>query len=258
MNKPGTVRLQISGHRSGPCLVLGNALGTDVRIWAAQERELSPHLCIVRFELPGHGGADEFAYRSIAGLAGALLTALDHEGISRFAYAGLSMGGALGLELARLAPERLRAMALSNTAAAFGPSEFWEGRIAQAQTRGVASLARAAVSRWLTPAFTQSDPETATLLQDMFSSTSLTGYVQACRAIRDFDAREWLSSIGVPTLIVAGADDEATPPVRSEELHRAILNSSYLRLPAAHLANIDCPTAFTAAVAQFLAPYTLT
>ena len=245
-------RLHVTGPKSAPCLVFGNALGSAVDLWASQERAMAAELRVVTFDYPGHGGADDASYRSLADLARALLVALDAERIMQFCFCGISMGGAVGIELAHIASQRLRGLLLCNTAARFGTVDLWDGRIAKAQQDGMESLADAAVARWLTPELADAAPATAAKLRTMFSSTSVHGYTQACRAIRDFDARALLAGIDTPTLVIAGAFDIATPPVQAMELHRGIRDSHCIELPAAHLSNICCPDDFTAAVQQFI------
>src|SRR5262249_23850517 len=60
-------------------------------------------------------------------------------------------------------------------------------------------------------------------------------------------------TIHVPTLIVVGAEDTLTPPVNAEQMHRAIAGSELVQIQGAgHLANLEAPESFDAAVARFL------
>ncbi|CAM5309082.1 3-oxoadipate enol-lactonase OS=Streptomyces alboniger OX=132473 GN=pcaD PE=4 SV=1 [Streptomyces alboniger] len=90
----------------------------------------------------------------MADLAGLVLGLADSLGIDRFAYAGVSIGGAVGLHLAVHHPERVRTrLAAICSSAHFGGSEPWERRAAAVRREGLAELADAAPGRWFTPGF---------------------------------------------------------------------------------------------------------
>lgn len=246
------VRLICTGPMHAPCLVLGNALGTDKRIWNGLERSLGGDYRLVRFDYPGHGGSPAWPAVSVAEMAKTLLAELDVQKIESFFYCGVSMGGALGLELAMQSSHRVRGLVLSNTAAHFGAPELWESRLSQAQLGGLAVLTNATVVRWLKPEHAQASPLLVSWLKEMFKATSLEGYVQCCRIVMSFDAREKLHLVQSPTLVIGGAQDRATSVDQALVLHKGISKSTYLELPAAHLAPLDEPMAFQQAMLEFL------
>jgi len=62
-----------------------------------------------------------------------------------------------------------------------------------------------------------------------------------------------LSSIRCPTLVAVGEEDTVTPQSAAEAMHRAIAGSELMTIPqAGHLANLEQPAAFNAALARFL------
>ncbi|HSK41196.1 MAG TPA: alpha/beta fold hydrolase, partial [Arenibaculum sp.] len=66
------------------------------------------------------------------------------------------------------------------------------------------------------------------------------GYAACCRAIRDMDLRQDIAAIRAPTLVVAGADDPATPVGMMEEIRTRIPDCELVVLPrAAHLLAIE-------------------
>lgn len=243
---------RLDGRTDAPVLVLGNSLGTDGRLWDAQVEAWQRDFRVLRFELPGHGGTAAWpAPFDMGALAEALLALLDALAIARCHYCGLSMGGAIGLELAARAPERVQGLVLSNTAAQFGAADFWRQRLARARDEGVMALFAASSARWLTPAQAEAEPHTVALLRDMFTQVKRDGYLQCGQAVMDFDFHARLSSVAVPALVIAGTHDLATTPQQGRALHAGLRASRYLELPVAHLGNLGAPAAFADAVAHF-------
>jgi pimeloyl-ACP methyl ester carboxylesterase len=89
----------------------------------------------------------------------------------------------------------------------------------------------------------------------MLLDTSAEGYAGCCEAVRDADLGGRLSTISVPTLVIAGADDPAAPPDQAEFISNSIPGASLEVIPdAAHLANIERPEAATQAILDHLSP----
>ncbi|MFD0431116.1 alpha/beta fold hydrolase [Streptomyces zhihengii] len=104
---PNTLQYRVDGPEDAPTLVLGPSLGTTWHMWDRQIAELAERWRLVRFDLPGHGGAPAHPAGSVTDLAERVLATLDGLGVQRFGYAGCSIGGAIGLELALRRPHRV-------------------------------------------------------------------------------------------------------------------------------------------------------
>ncbi|GAA3772471.1 3-oxoadipate enol-lactonase [Streptomyces phyllanthi] len=208
--------------------------------------ELSVAHRVVRWDLPGHGGsaADLIGPGATVGdLAGLVLALADSLGIERFAYAGVSLGGAVGLHLAVHHPDRLSSLAVICSSAHFNGSRPWEERAALVRREGLAELAKSADSRWFTPGFTV--PELVADHRDADPGA----YAACCDALAAFDLRDRLSEITAPTLLVAGREDPATPPAHLREIADAVPGSSLTELAgASHLAPAERPEAVLAAL----------
>ena len=90
--------------------MLGPSLGTDLGMFDAQVAALAERHRVIRFDLRGHGRSPVVpGPYTVADLAGDVLTLLDDRGIDRFSYAGVSLGGAIGLQLAVTVPDRVEA-----------------------------------------------------------------------------------------------------------------------------------------------------
>ena len=233
------------GASDAPALLLGPSLGTSLALWDAQVPTLARDFHVVRWDLPGHGGsaADLIAAgATVADLGRLVLDLADALGLDRFAYAGVSLGGAVGSWLAAENPERITALALICTSAHFGGAEPWRERAAFVRAKGdqaMAELAGSAPARWFTDGFAAPDR----LIQDQRTADP-AAYAACCDALAAFDLRDSLARITAPTLVLAGREDRATPPPHSRELADGIPGSTLIELPgAAHLAPVEQPGA---------------
>ncbi|MGW2772212.1 bifunctional 3-oxoadipate enol-lactonase/4-carboxymuconolactone decarboxylase PcaDC [Streptomyces olivaceoviridis] len=238
------------GPASAPPLLLGPSLGTSLALWDQVAPELSAAHRVVRWDLPGHGGSAAGLIgpgASVGDLAALVLELADTLGIDRFAYAGVSLGGAVGLHLAVHHPERLSSLAVLCSSAHFGGEAPWRERAERVRREGLAGLADTAEARWFTPGFSvpglvrdhrEADPE---------------AYAACCDALAAFDLRDRLGEITVPTLLVAGRQDPATPPAHLREIADAVPAATLVELPgASHLAPAQCPRAVLSALRTHL------
>lgn len=237
------------GPTSAPPLLLGPSLGTSYALWDKVAPELSITHRVIRWDLPGHGGsaADLIAPGATVGdLADLVLALADSLGIERFAYAGVSLGGAVGLHLALHHPERVSSLAVICSSAHFNGSKAWEERAALVRSERLGSLVESANARWFTPGFTV--PE---LVRDQ-ANTDPEAYAACCDALAAFDVRDRLAEISVPTLLIAGREDVATPPAHLREIADAVPGATLVEIPgAAHLAPAQCPEAVLTALRAY-------
>ncbi|MCL8013613.1 3-oxoadipate enol-lactonase [Streptomyces sp. AS02] len=234
------------GPTSASPLLLGPSLGTSSALWDKVAPELSITHRVVRWDLPGHGGsaADLIgAGATVGDLARLVLALADSLGIERFAYAGVSLGGAVGLHLAVHHPERVASLAVICSSAHFNGAKPWEERAALVRREGLAGLAENANARWFTPGFTV--PE---LVRD-HRDADPAAYAACCDALAAFDLRERLPEIASPTLLIAGREDPATPPAHLREIADAVPGAALVEIPgASHLAPAQCPEAVLTAL----------
>ncbi|MEU6223498.1 3-oxoadipate enol-lactonase [Streptomyces sp. NPDC047042] len=237
---------RVEGSATAPPLILGPSLGTSYALWDKVAPELSVSHRVVRWDLPGHGGSAPGLIgpgATVGDLAALVLALADSLGIDRFAYAGVSLGGAVGLHLAVHHPERVSSLAVLCSSAHFNGSKPWEERAALVRSEGLTELAKSADARWFTPGFTV--PE---LVAD-HRNADPEAYAACCDALGAFDLRDRLAEIDVPTLLVAGRQDPATPPAHLREIADAVPGATLVELPgASHLAVAQCPEAVLAAL----------
>jgi len=243
-----------SGPEGLPVLVLSNSLGTSLGMWDDQIAAFTEAFRVLRYDDRGHGKSDvpagPYAFDRLGRDVVALFDAL---GLDRVSWCGLSKGGMLGMWLASNHPDRLNRVVLSNTSAHMPPPEMWDERARTAREKGLEAMAPAVLERWFTPAFHAAAPDRVDKVRQMLVTTPREGYAGSCEALRDMDQRAAIRAIALPTLVIAGASDPATPPDFAEAIHASIDGSKLVVIPdAAHLSNIEQTDAFNHAVLSFL------
>ncbi len=239
----------VEGPADAPAVLLSPSLGTTMAMWDGQAAHLAGRWRVIRYDPRGHGGsnAPPGAY-GLDRLARDAVELLDGLGIASAAFCGLSMGGMVGQRLGVVAPDRFPRLVLACTSAYMGPPSAWQGRIEAVAQGGMEAVADAVVARWFTPGFRERDPAAVARVRAMLAATSPQGYAGCCAALRDMDQRATARLISVPTLVITGAQDPATPPRDGRRLADAIPGARHLELDAAHLANIEAQAAFNAAL----------
>jgi 3-oxoadipate enol-lactonase len=247
------VHYQLDGVPGAPCLILSNSLGTNLDMWAPQMPALLKHFRVLCYDTRGHGrsGVTPGPY-TIAQLGEDVIALMDHLDIERAHFCGLSMGGMIGMWLGAHHPSRLDRLVLCNTAARIGPPELWNARIQKVNAEGMASIAPAVIDRWFTKAFQQTELKIVAPLQRMLAETPAEGYTACCAAVRDMDQRDSLEAITVPTLVIVGTQDQATPPEDGRLVAERIPGACYVEFDAAHLSNWETAEPFTDNLVGFL------
>jgi 3-oxoadipate enol-lactonase len=247
------IAYRLEGEAGRPVLLLSNSLGTDMSMWDAQIPDLLGHFRVLRYDPRGHGTSDvpPGSY-AMDRLGRDVVELLDHLGLDRVSFCGLSMGGMVGQWLCLRAPERLDRVVLANTSAYMGPPAGWDARVQQVLRDGMISIAAAVLERWFTPGFLLSADLPVGRLREVLVATSPVGYAGCCAAIRDMDMRPFVRIIDRPVLVIGGEHDPATPPEHADTLASGIKNARRVLLPTAHLANVELPEVFTAHVIDFL------
>jgi 3-oxoadipate enol-lactonase len=224
-------------------------------MWDPQVGRLRQRRRVIRYDQRGHGAspAPPGPY-AIADLGADALALLDRLEIERASFAGVSIGGMVGMWLAAHAPDRIDRLVLICTSAHLGPPEAWAQRAATVRAAGTLEvIADTVLGRWLTPAFAAAHPDTAAWLRAMLVATPPEGYAACCAAIEHMDQRGDLAAIRAPTLVVSGADDLATPPEHQRALAAAIAGARLETLsPAAHVASVERADAVTALITEHL------
>lgn len=247
-----TLHLAETGDARGPAVVFANSLGTDLRLWDALLPLLPPGLRVIRFDLRGHGLSDcpdgPYGMEDLTADAAGLIDALS---CGPVVLVGLSIGGMIGQMLAATRPDLVRALVLSNTAPRMGTPEMWAARSAAIRAGGLAAMQDAILDRWFGPAF-RHRPE-ARLWGAMLTRTPVAGYLGCCAAIARADLTAATAALRLPTLVIGGAEDGASPPETVRAMAAAIPGATCHIIPGAgHLPCVEDPAAYAAVLGPFL------
>lgn len=242
-------------------VVFAHGLLFDGRMFDAQVAALSGRFRCLTFDFRGQGRSavtpDGYDMDTLAEDAAALIEAL---GAAPCHFVGLSMGGFVGLRLASRRPELLRSLALVDSSADPEPAEnLPRYRLLNTIARWLGL--RVVAGRVMPIVFGRSflrDParrEVRELWRQRIVSRDRRGVTRAVRGVIYRDGvQDELPGIRVPTLILVGEEDLATPRERSERMRAAILGAELVVVPrAGHSAPIENPEAVTAALGEFLA-----
>ncbi|MFE4539321.1 alpha/beta fold hydrolase [Streptomyces scopuliridis] len=235
----------ISGPPDGPLLVLGPSLGTTRALWDPHIACLNETFRVLRYDLPGHGASPTEALgdplpgrTTVADLADLVLTVVDAQGRKTFSYAGVSLGGAIGTQLAVGHPDRVSALALICTSAQFGARVGWLERAALVRSAGMAPVVASSSARWFGDQKTAQSGLGRSLVRSL-AAVDPAGYAACCDALAELDLRADLPSVRAPTWVVGGTKDVATPLAHARELVTGLPQATLRIADCAHLALED-------------------
>ncbi|MBE2316723.1 3-oxoadipate enol-lactonase [Solirubrobacter sp. CPCC 204708] len=244
---------RVTGPEDAPVLVLSNSLGATLKMWDPQARALARKFRLVRYDTRGHGRSDTPpGPYSIDDAGRDVLDLLDHLQVERAHFAGLSLGGMTGIWLGINAPERVDRLVLLCTSPKMGPADLWIDRAKTVRENGTEAIVDGTFERWFTADYRAGHDLTP--WREMFVGVDDEGYASCCGIIEKMDQTDGLPHVKAPTLVIAGAQDPATPP----DDHGAVIAGAipHARLevvdPGAHLLNVERPDVVTDLIREHL------
>jgi 3-oxoadipate enol-lactonase len=250
-----TINYQVDGPENAPWLILSNSLATNLTAWEGQVRALKGDFRVLRYDQRGHGASEAPAGRySFDLLLADAIALMDALAIAKAHFAGLSMGGATALGLAQRHPGRLDKVIVCDSPCQSTPAsaQQWEVRIAVAESQGMEALVEPTVTRWFPPDVIMANPPYLDQVRQMVRNTPVNGFIGCAAALANHDYASAAASVKLPVLFVAGEKDGVTPAAM-RKLNASLPGSRYVELAGAgHISNLDQPSAFNRAVAEFL------
>lgn len=237
----------------GPAVLFANSLGTATDLWSDQVAEFGGARTILRYDMRGHGRSKpSLRAPTIDALVDEALAVMNAAGVDRVDFVGISLGGLVGQRLALRRPERLRSLVLCATSCAFKPTQMWLERAARVREEGLAPMVEASRGRWFTPKVLEHRSEQAKRLLSALAGVDAESYAQCCQILAETDLEADLAAIKIPTLLIAGEEDTATPPAVLHAIKQRLADARLLAISgAAHLVNVNQPRQFNEALLMF-------
>ena len=253
----GRFGFEAAGDAAAPPLVFLHGIGGAARGWRSQLDFFRDRYRAIAWDMPGYGGSAPLPSVSIASLADALQQFLQQVGASRAILVGHSIGGMIVQQWLVNHPRAATAVVLAQTSPAFGkPDGDWQKSFIDARLcpldRGetLVSLAPSLVKELIGD---NPDAGGIALARDCMAAVPETTYRATMLALIGFDLRHALKQIAVPTLVLSGSKDNNAPAPMMAKMATYIPSASYVELEdVGHLANLERPNAFNAALDQFL------
>jgi 3-oxoadipate enol-lactonase len=251
-----TEKLHFTIGGQGPHLVLAHSLASNSELWTAQLPLLEKHFTVLRFDIRGHGKSPvpAGAY-TMDELADDAIALLDGQGIKKVIWVAVSLGAMIGQVVALKKPALIEKLVLADTTSGYPPAAqaAWNERIEHVEHDGMNGVVGGTLSRWFTEGFAAQQPQTFARIREMILATNPAGFIGCGHAIRDFDVKSETHRIKVPTLVIVGEHDLATPPDMARGIAASIPGAEFELIPnAAHQAAVEQPKAFNSALAKFL------
>jgi 3-oxoadipate enol-lactonase len=235
-----------------PRIVLIHSLGMDRLFWLPIGQQLSRSASVLVYDCRGHGQSDKpNGPYTVELFADDLADLLDHVGWRAAIVAGASMGGCISLAFAAAYPARTLALGLIDTTAWYDAPQAWEERAQRALREGLGTMIEFQTTRWFTDAFRAAHPEATKRATQTFLANDPAAYAETCRMLGACNLTAALPRLTMPTAIVVGEEDYATPIAMADTLHRGIAGSTLTVLPhARHLTALEDPARIAAELSR--------
>lgn len=249
------LRLHGRGAGSGPLTVLLHPVGLDGSFWGGLPAALAGRRHVLSLDLAGHGASPAVQRpRPIEAYADDVAAAIRGVGDGPAEVVGLSFGGMVAQMVAIRHPDLVAALVPCGCGGTFAAEirPILRERGLTAERDGMQAVLEPTLTRWFTPGFLSN--AAVERVRDRLLADDVAGWSAGWHAIAGLDATPHLGAIQVPTLVIAGELDAATPPAVAEAtVARAIPGARFTVLPGApHMMQIECEAAYTEAVAGFL------
>lgn len=243
------------GRADAPLVVLGHSIGTGPLIWEQVIPRLAAEYRVSLLTLPGHGSApvpaDPFTF---AELADAVAEAISGIASAHVRYAGVSIGGALALELALRHPDLCDGVAAIASAAQLGGAEHWTERAALVRSQSTSVLVGPSSRIWFGPNSVANQPDLSGRILHALQDTPDEGYARCAEALATYDLRNRLGEIRVPVLAMGGEFDTVGPEAAQDEIVAGVLHGRKCMIAdAAHQPPAEQPDAVARELLSFFA-----
>lgn len=260
----GSLAVAVDDVGNGPPVVLLHGLGCGKRMWFHQRRALARRFRVIAYDLRGHGLTDAPAAAadySAAHLTRDLVGVLDALRIERAAIVGFSLGGGPALALAAGRPERVSHLVLADVGAGADDPVKIEGMarrwLALIRQNEIDELIADMLRSELFKVYARRGARHRSHMAGLIRATPIAGLhftLSEVLAKRKslFRSTSVLKAVQAPTLVLVGQYDYACSKA-SRLLVETIPNAELKVIAGSgHMAPLEQPAAFTAALMEFL------
>ena len=241
---------------TGRDLVLLHSLLSDRHAFDPVLPALAAKHRVTLINLPGFHGSLPTPLALMDAFVAAIEDGFQEFGIASDAILiGNGFGGTVALAFAMAHPERVAKLVLSDAAACFPPEgrKAFEAMAAKVAEAGLGSIAEIAAKRVFSPAYLAAHPEAIEERKAVLLEVDPKAFRAACKTLQETDLEPLLHRMHVPTLVVCGEFDQATPPPLNKSIANKVAGAAYVELPGCgHCPPLEQPQAFLAAIKDFV------
>ena len=245
-----TIGYEDAGVSDATPIVFLHGVGSDKSAWRPQIEHFRRERRAVAFDYPGYGESDSAPEGMTRDdYATTILAAMTELGISRAHVCGLSLGGVVAIAMHHAWPKRIASLILADTFA-----EHPDGRGIYDRSMAASSDLRALAEARVDVLLGQpADPTVRSEVVETMARIDPAAYRIGVEAVWLASQRDRARRIAVPTLILCGTEDKATPPALSNELLQLVPGAQYETIAGAgHLSNLERPDDFNLVVDAFV------
>ncbi len=241
---------------AGPDLVLLHSLLADLHAFDSVLPALAAGHRVTLINLPGFHGSQPTPLALLDAYVAAIEDGFDEFRIAKDSVLiGNGFGGTVALAFALAHPERIAKLVLSDAAACFPPEgrqqfALMADKVAES---GLDAVAEIAARRVHSPDYLKAHPEAVEARKDVLLGIDPRGFAAACKILQETDLVPLLHHLRVPTLVVCGEHDQATPPALNKQIAGKVAGAKYIELPGCgHCPPLEQPQQFLAAIGNFI------
>ncbi len=242
-----TICYRLLGDSNKPLLIMAHPLGMSQLVWDAMLPALLPHLCVLTWDLPGHGNSEGWPTDSPAitpeDLAQEVIALATLAKAESFHFIGTSIGGVAGQQLLHHHRERLLSATLTNTGATIGTADGWQQRAESIMRKGLAAMAVDIVPRWFSTLTAAAQPALLKGWQYTMGQGDKRSYALLCEMLGRVNFSGQTADKSLPLQLIGGTGDVATPPDTLATLAENLQTSGPVIIAdAGHVPSIEAPT----------------
>jgi 3-oxoadipate enol-lactonase len=211
---------------------------------------------VTLINLPGFHGSQPTPLPLMDAYVATIEDGFDEFGIANDAVLmGNGFGGTVALAFALAHPERIAKPVLSDAAACFPPQgrEAFAMMAQKVAEAGLSAVAEIAAKRVHSPAYLSAHPEAIEARKQVLLGINPKAFQAACKILQETDLTPLLHRLRVPTLVVCGELDQATPPALNKQIVEKVADAAYVELPGCgHCPPLEQPGPFVAAIKDFV------